>query len=190
MRFLCIFFFLICFNSFSQPKNNRGRRFGIGVQVFEPTGINVQTFRGFFNDNNSSFATYGVWELGVGKENMFGIASDKKYGGGNWVKGGLRVDLNYMHPLLTIYKPFVFQTYVGGGLQTGTRLYETSTGEQANFATGANLMMRIELVTHGIDLGRAVWFFSVYGDIKYHTDFTESFDYLSPVIGIRLRKGR
>ena len=191
MRFVFIIFLLVCINSFGQSsKRGQGRSFGIGVQAFEPTGLNLQVFRGIFNDNNSSLATMGVWEIGVGKENMFKLAGDKVYAGGNWVKGGLRFDLNYLHPVLSIHKPFVFQAYVGGGLQTGIRLYQTSAGEQSNFATGANLMARIEYVTHGIDLGRAVWFFSIYGDIKYHTDFTEGFDYVSPVVGIRLRRGR
>jgi len=190
MRFLVIIFLFICISSFGQSKNNQGRLFGVGIQMFEPTGINIQTFRGVFNNNNSSLLTKRVWELGVGKENMLGITGDKKYLGGNWEKGGLRFDLNYLHPVITTNAPFVFQTYVGGGLQTGTRLYNTSEGSQSKVATGANLMVRIEFVTHGIDLGRAVWFFSIYGDIKYHTDFTESFDYISPVVGIRLRKGR
>jgi len=192
MRLLTLFFLLICINSFSQSSKRYrgGPSFGIGVQAFEPTGFNLQYFRGFFNENNSSLATYGVWELGIGKENMLELANDKVYAGGKWVKGGLRFDLNYLHPVFTVYKPFVFQTYVGGGLQTGTRLYTNSEGEQSNVATGVNLLVRVEYVTHGIDLGRDVWFFSVYGDIKFHSDFSESFDYVSPVVGIRVRRGR
>jgi hypothetical protein len=191
MRLLFIFLTLTSFQCLGQFSNrSRGRSFGIGIQAFDPTGINLQTFRGFFNNNNSSFGTHGVWELGVGKENVVGIAGDKEYAGGNWRKGGLRFDLNYLYPLITINSPFVVQTYVGGGLQTGNRNYTLSGKEESNFATGANLMVRVELVIHGIDLGRADWFFSVYGDIKYHTDFTESFDYLTPAIGIRLRRGR
>ena len=190
MRLLILFLLLVSFNSISQVLKKKGRSYGMGVQAFEPSGLTFQSFRGFFNDNNSSLATYGVWELGVGKENIWGIAKGKPYHGGNWVKGGVRVDLNYLHPVLTLYKPFVFQTYVGVGLQTGSRRYSTSSGEQSNFATGANLMVRVEYVAHGFDFGRAVWFFSIYADIKYHVDFTESFDYVSPVVGMRLRRGR
>jgi len=191
MRLMIVIFVLLSLNSFGQANNrNQGRRFGIGIQAFEPTGINIQSFRGFFNDNNSSFATYGVWELGVGLENELGIISDKKYEGGDWEKGGVRIDINYLYPLLTIYAPFVFQTYLGAGIQTGTRKYETPTGIESNFSTGANFMLRVELVTHGIDMGPSVWFFSIYSDLKYHTAFSEPFDYLSPVLGVRLRKGR
>lgn len=190
MRLFILLFLLVSINSLGQSSKGKGRSFGIGAQVFEPMGINFQTFRGLFNNNNSSFATYGVLEIGIGKENMLDLADEKEYAGGDWTKGGLRFDLNYLYPLITTHSPFVFQTYVGGGLQTGTRYYTISGNEESNFATGANLMIRIELVTHGIDLGRDVWFFSVYGDIKYHTDFTESFDYVSPVVGIRMRKGR
>jgi hypothetical protein len=160
----------------------------------EPTGVTLQFFRGFYNNNNSSFATYGVVELAVGKENVLGIIEDenKVYEGenGRWTEGGLRVDLNYLYPLMTVHSPFVLQTYVGAGLQTGTRNYLLSGKEESKFATGLNLMLRLEYVTHGIDLGRAVWFFSIYGDVRYHTDFTEKFDYISPGAGIRLRKGR
>jgi hypothetical protein len=182
---------MISSNSFSQMNNrDHTRRFGIGFQVFEPTGLRVQSFRGFFNDNNSSFATYGIWELDVGIENILGVVRDKKYSGGNWKGGGLRVDLNYLHPLLTIYAPFVFQTYVGVGIQTGTRKYEASKGVESDFSTGANLMLRVELVTHGIDIGPSIWFFSFYSDLKYHAAFSQPFDYLSPVLGVSLRKGR
>jgi len=191
MRVLIVFLLLLSLNSFGQANNrNQSRRFGFGIQVFEPTGFTIQSFRGFFNENNSSFATYGVWELGLGLENKLGIISDKKYAGGDWENGGVRVDLNYLYPLLTIYAPFVFQTYLGAGIQTGTRKYETPTGVESDFSTGANLMLRVELVTHGIDMGPAVWFFSIYSDLKYHTEFSESFDYVSPVLGVRLRKGR
>lgn len=189
MRFILIFLLFVSIHSFSQTNDIK---FGIGAQVFEPTGLTLQFFRGFYNNNNSSFATYGVVELGVGKENMFGIMKDenKVYEGGHWTEGGLRVDLNYLYPLMTVHSPFVLQTYVGAGLQTGNRNYIISGKEESQFATGMNLMLRLEYVTHGIDLGRAVWFFSIYGDVKYHADFTEKFDYISPVAGIRLRKGR
>jgi hypothetical protein len=190
MRFIIIFFLLFAsIHSFGQPNDIK---FGVGAQVFEPTGLTLQFFRGFYNNNNSSFATYGVVELGVGKENMLGIMKDenKVYAGGHWTEGGLRVDLNYLYPLMTVHSPFVLQTYVGAGLQTGNRNYIVSGKEESQFATGMNLMLRLEYVTHGIDLGRAVWFFSIYGDVKYHADFTEKFDYISPVAGIRLRKGR
>jgi hypothetical protein len=191
MRFLFFILLITSLPSWGQSKNkSQGRSFGVGVQVFEPTGINVQSFRGFFNDNNSSFATRGVWELGVGKENILGISDQKEYATGNWTKGGVRVDMNYFYPLITVHYPFVFQFYVGGGLQTGTRLYTSAGKEESNFATGGNLLARIELVTHGIDMGRSVWFLSVYSDIKFHSDFTESFDYVSPVVGVRMRKGR
>ena len=191
MRFLLPLFLLVNITSFCQSlKQKEGRSFGIGVQAFEPTGLTFQSFKGFFNDNNSSLATYGVWELGVGMENITGVVDDKLYSGGDWTKGGFRVDVNYLYPLITIYSPFVFQTYLGGGLQTGTREYRTDEGIQSDFSTGANLMVRIELVTHGIDLGRDVWFLSIYGDIKYHKAFSESFDYVSPVVGVRMRKGR
>lgn len=187
MRWLALVLLFVSLQSFSQRAF---QRFGIGAQLFEPTGVNLQLFNGHFTDNNSSFATYGVLELGAGVERVFSISKDKMYSGGNWEKGGLRVDLNYLYPLLTVKRPFVIQTYVGAGLQTGNRKYETSEGVESKFTTGANVMVRIEFVTHGIDLGRAVWFFSMYGDIKYHSDFTESFEYVSPVLGVRLRKGR
>lgn len=189
MRFILIIILFVSITSFSQTNDIK---FGIGIQAFEPTGLTLQFFRGFYNNNNSSFATYSVLELGVGKENMLGIMEDenKVYEGGHWTDGGLRVDLNYLYPLMTVHAPFVLQTYVGAGLQTGTRNYLISGKEDSQFATGMNLMLRLEYVTHGIDLGRAVWFFSIYGDVKYHTDFTEKFDYISPVAGIRLRKGR
>jgi hypothetical protein len=191
MRLLIFVILLLPLCLFGQSKNkNQGRRFGIGAQVIEPTGINFQTFRGFFNDNNTSFATYGVLELGVGIENMLSHAGEKVYGSGTWSKGGWRVDLNYLYPLLTLQHPFVFQVYAGTGIQTGSRNYTVSGAEESTFATGGNLMLRVELVTHGIDMGRSVWFFSIYSDLKYHFDFTESFDYVSPVVGIRMRKGR
>jgi hypothetical protein len=189
MRFILIFLLFVSVTALSQTDNIK---FGIGVQAFEPSGINLQLFRGFYNNNNSSFATYGIVELGVGKENMLGIIDDdrKVYEGGYWTNGGLRVDLNYLYPLMTVHSPFVLQTYVGAGLQTGTRNYTVSGKEESQFATGMNLLLRLEYVTHGIDLGRAVWFFSIYGEVKYHADFTEKFDYISPGAGIRLRKGR
>lgn len=191
MRLLFIVFLLVCINSFGQSsRRSQGILYGIGAQAFDPTGFNLQFFRGFFNNNNSSFATYGVLELGVGKENMIGIVDEIKYADGYWKEGGVRVDVNYLYPVFTMYAPFVLQTYVGAGLQTGTRLYDNSAGEQSKFATGANLMLRLEYVSHGIDLGRAVWFFSIYGDMKFHADFTETFDYVTPGAGIRLRKGR
>jgi len=194
MRLFAVFIMLLSgFNSMGQFSNgNPGIKFGIGAQVFEPTGLNVQFFRGFYNNNNSSFATYGIVELGVGKENMFGLINDEErvYSGGYWKDGGLRVDVNYLYPVMTVHSPFVLQTYIGAGLQTGTRNYMLAGKEESKFATGANLMMRLEYVTHGIDMRRAVWFFSIYVEARYHADFTEKFDYISPTTGIRLRKGR
>jgi len=187
MRFLTFIFLLIAFNAFSQGAF---RRFGIGAQVFEPTGITVQMFNGYFINNSSSLVTCDVWELGVGQENVTGLLNDKKYASGDWEAGGVRIDLNYLHPLLTVQAPLVLQTYLGAGLQTGTRKYATATGSESNFSTGANFMIRVEWITHGIDRGPATWFFSIYSDIKFHADFSENFDYLSPVLGVRLRKGK
>jgi len=191
MRFLIIVILLLPFCLFGQSRSkNQGRGFGIGAQVLDPTGITLQTFRGFYNNNNSSFATHGVLELGVGIENILNHADEKVYATGTWTKGGWRIDLNYFYPLLTLQHPLVFQLYAGTGIQTGTRNYNVSGAEESTFATGGNLMLRVELVTHGIDMGRSIWFFSVYSDLKYHFDFTASFDYVSPVVGIRMRKGR
>lgn len=189
MRLILILLVFISINSFGQSE---GMKFGFGAQVFEPTGLTVQYFRGSYNSNNSTLTTYGVVELGIGKENMLGIMDDdnKVYADGIWKNGGLRVDLNYLYPLMTIYSPFVLQTYVGAGIQTGTRNFTVSDNEESQLATGMNLMLRLEYITHGVDIGNTVWFLSIYGDIKYHADFTEKFDYISPVAGIRIRKGR
>ncbi len=185
MRLLPLFI-LMCINSFAQNI----RMMGIGAQVFEPTGVNVQLYKGFFSMNNSMYATYGVWELALGIENATGIVGPKKYASGNWNKGGIRMDLNYLHPILTIKSPLVLQTYLGAGLQTGTRKYQLAGRDESNFSTGANFMVRVEWVAHGFDIGPGKWFLSFYADIKYHKDFSESFDYISPVLGARMRRGK
>jgi hypothetical protein len=165
-------------------------RTGIGAQFLEPTGINFQIFKGFFCSNNASYATYGVLELGLGAENIWELQQEKSFAGGTWKQGGVRLDLNYLYPLLTLEGKMVLQTYLGAGVQTGTRNYRTGRSDESDFATGGNAIFRIEAVTHAIEVGNRIWFFSVYADAKYHFDFKEDFNYLTPVVGVRFRKGR
>lgn len=166
------------------------RRFGIGFQAFEPTGINIQMFRGFFCSNEDSYATRGVWELGLGAENVLLTRSNETYKDGVWKKGGFRVDLNYLYPVFTVEWGIVMQTYVGLGLQTGSRLYENALGDQSTFATGGNALVRLEVAGHGFEAGDGLLFVSVYVDAKFHKDFTEDFQYFKPSFGIRIRKAR
>jgi hypothetical protein len=165
-------------------------RTGIGAQFMEPTGLNVQVFKGFFCSNNASYATYGVLELGLGVENIWDLQKEKSYAGGVWKPGGVRLEVNYLYPLITLEGPMTFQAYLGAGVQTGTRNYRVGRSDESDFASGGNAMFRVETVTHAIEIGAGIWFFSVYADARYHVDFKEDFTYLTPVIGVRFRKGR
>ena len=73
-------------------------RYGIGLQVAEPAGVNLQLFKGFFCSNSDSYATYNILEIGIGTENLLGIVGSKPYADGTWKKGGLRAEVNYLAP--------------------------------------------------------------------------------------------
>jgi outer membrane protein W len=198
MRILAILIFLSISSQVKAQEwyNNLKRehnmlRFGVGLQALEPTGINVQMFHGFFCSGNDSFATYGVWELGVGIENTIGTSTTTAYKSGQWRSGGIRAELTYLQPLITLDYGFVFQPYIGVGLQTGSRNYTSMTdGDQSSTATGGNLLLRLEVGMHGIETGGSILFVSLYVDAKYHKDFAEDFSYFKPSIGIRIRKAR
>lgn len=165
------------------------RRFGVGLQAFEPTGVSVQMFHGFFCSNDDLYATRAVQELQIGAENVV-LGSTTAYKDGTWKKGGLRVEFDYLFPVLTIDYGFVVQTYLGAGIQTGSRHYENVYGDQSAFATGGNLMARLEVGGKGFEAGNDILFWSVYVDAKFHQDFTEDFNYFKPSVGIRIRKAR
>jgi hypothetical protein len=196
MRLLLFLLLALCVDAAGQKvftTQRRGQnihRFGIGAQVFEPTGINLQIFRGQFSSNNAAYSTYGVVELGLGLENEIKVIDEKTYAGGIWTEGGLRVDLNYLYPLITVHAPVAIQTYVGAGLQSGSRKYLVNNTVESEFATGANFLLRLEVGFHGFEIGPSMWFVSVYGDARIHADFTEDFSYFAPSLGLRMRKGR
>jgi hypothetical protein len=177
-------------DSFSQGYYGTTTRIGVGAQLFEPTGGNIQIFKGEYVANHKSYVTNGVFEIVIGSEKVFNILDDKVYKDGKWAKGGLRINALYLYPLITTEAPIVLQAYIGGGLESGTRKYLVNKTVESQFATGLNLMLRLELVTHGIDLGKSTWFFSLYIDLKTYMEFGNEFNYLAPVVGIHLRRGR
>lgn len=164
-------------------------RAGVGLQASDPAGISIQVFRGFFCSNSNGFATYGVWELNAGKENMFGLSRGKSIDGNTWLKGGFRVEVNYMQPLFSVgFGSSSVQLYAGLGIQTGTRRQDAAEAKVP--ATGGNGLGRLEFSTAGFESGRSLLFLSVYADWRYHRDFTNNFSYTGPGLGIRVRKVR
>ena len=162
-------------------------RHSIGLQFADPTGINIQFFRSFLCTNHRSYATKAVIAINAGVENQFGFSKTEYTGSGTWKSGGFRFEVNYLVPILTLAPgSSTIEYYVGAGLQTGTRRFVN--GDVSNpFATGGNLMGRMEYTPEGMRAGRKTFYVSFFLDYKYHRDFKSVFSYTGPSFGARMK---
>lgn len=166
-------------------------RFGAGIQLSDPLGLNIQLFRGYFCSNDDTYATKLVWELTTGLDNVL-FRSEKNFLTGKWRNGGFQTSLNAHYPVANILaRGFTLQFYAGLGLQGGTRQYRVNDKDILSENTfGGNASAQVACMGRGIAMGNGVWFVTVYGGAKFHKQFDEDFNYIKPTLGLVLRKAR
>ncbi len=165
-------------------------RASIGLQILEPTGINLQLFKGYFCTGDNTYATSLIWELSLGLENAV-LTSNKSYGSGKWASGGTQASLMIYYPFFTLpLGNLTLQAHIGSGLQGGVRKYETEGMGRTDNIVGGNLSIRSSITGRAIDLNDRIWFLTYFADVKFHQQFNEKFSFIRPSIGIAFRKVR
>ena len=169
-------------------RRERMLRPGLGLHAMEGQGIILQLNRGHFCHN--SYFPYFIIEAGWTVENTISFFSDKNYSLGKWGMGGNQWFTSFFYSFIRHdnWKHVVFSLMLGAGLEAGQRPFEFNQQKFLSNYQGYNLFTRLningptlKINKHSNPMMSNVSFFI---GIKYHNEWTSSFDYLRPNLGI------
>jgi hypothetical protein len=187
-RFLLLFLLFLSVGASAQHKQTNwlqekkeytGRwRVGCGLDVSEPTGIDVQFYRlSKICTNDFSIIkklAIGTW---VGKEGVvFGSLIDKS-NNDTWKSGGIRYGID-----LKFYIPIFLNPYLGFGAEGGTR----NLNNKLEFYPDVIARVGIEQKVLGVKLSSTSSLnITIFADGKINRCITEDFTYILPSFGVR-----
>ena len=164
-------------NWLQDKKEFTGRwRMGFGIDVMEPTGLDIQFYRlSKICTNDFSILkkiAIGVW---VGKEGVLSSSILKKIN--NWETGGLRYGLD-----LKFHIPVFLNPYIGFGVEGGDRKLNGTL----EFYPDAVVRIGIEQKVLGIKLSSSSSLnATIFIDGKANKCLTNNFMYILPSVGVR-----
>jgi hypothetical protein len=166
-------------NWLQDKKDHTGRwRVGVGLDVLEPTGIDVQFYR-LSKVCTSDFSITKKMAIGTwfGTEGLLSggvIDSQNKVG---WKKGSLRYGLD-----LKFYIPIILNPYIGIGAEGGNRSLD---GEEA-FQPDVIGRIGLEQMILGIKLSTSSSLnITLFVDAKINKSINTDFMYIMPSGGVR-----
>jgi hypothetical protein len=186
--YLALFFLLAFTSTFAQnkAKTNWLRekkeytarwRVGIGIDVDEPSGVDVQFYR-LSRICTGAFSITKKLSVGIyaGKEGyVMGSLIDKK--NTDWKSGGTRYGLD-----IKFYFPLPLNPYIGIGAEGGTRNIKNTL----DFYPDAIIRVGIEQKVLGVKLSsNSSLNATIFIDGKYNKCLTNSFSYILPSFGVR-----
>lgn len=164
-------------NWIQDKKEYTGRwRIGVGADVLEPTGVDLQFYRlSKICTNNFSIikkVALGVW---LGKEGVLSSSVLKKVN--NWESSGLRYGFD-----LKFYIPIFLNPYLGFGAEGGDRKLNGTI----DFYPDVVARIGVEQKVLGIKLSSTSSLnATIFIDGKYNKCLTKDFSYFLPCIGVR-----
>lgn len=165
-------------NWLEDKKEFTGRwRIGVGLDVCEPTGIDIQFYRlSKICTNDFSILkkiAVGVW---VGKEGVISRSLLKNIN--SWESGGIRYGLD-----LKFYIPIFLNPYLGFGGEVGAR----NINGTLDFYPDAIARIGLEQKVLGVKLSnKSSLNATIFIDGKYNKCLTSDFSYILPSIGVRI----
>ncbi len=169
-------------------RRERMLRPGLGLQGMEGQGIILQLNRGHFCHN--SYFPYFIIEAGWTVENSLNFFSNKTYSTGKWSRGGNQWSTSFFYTFIGLdnWKHVVFSLMLGAGLEAGQRPFEIHQQKFLSKYQGYNLYTRLNINGPTIKINKhsnpMMTNVSVFIGIKYHNEWTSSFDYLRPNLGM------
>lgn len=162
-----------------QEKNEYTARWrvGLGVDVAEPSGADVQFYR-LSRICTGAFSITKKLSIGVfvGKEGYL-LGSLIEKGNKTWKSGGTRFGLD-----IKFYFPLALNPYIGIGGEGGSRNIDGSS----DFYPDAIARIGIEQKVLGIKLSsNSSLNATIFIDAKYNHCLTKEFNYILPSFGVR-----
>jgi hypothetical protein len=166
-------------NWLQDKKEHTGRwRVGLGLDVFEPTGFDVQFYR-LSRICTSDFSITKKMAIGIwaGEEGLLmGDAIDKQ-NTIDWKKGSFRYGID-----LKFYIPIILNPYIGVGVEGGTRTLDNDTKFQPDVIG----RLGIEQKVLGIKLSTSSSLnITIFVDGKLNKSINTDFMYIMPSAGVR-----
>jgi hypothetical protein len=165
-------------------KQNSTINPAFGIRVGEPTGLNIQIFKGFLDSNTKS---KGLFDINIAREGWISSSLQQPYKTGEWRPGGIRYSVSWFHEVN--HKLFSHFFYYGIGLQAGSRKY-TTQGDRftENFVWGPLFTLHGELPVRSFSIRPHGLYCkaSLFAEAVYHKEFKEDFEYIRPAVGVRL----
>jgi len=162
-----------------QEKNQYTARWraGVGLDVIEPSGVDVQFYR-LSKICTGDFSITKKVSIGlyVGKEGLLtGNLIEK--GNTSWSSGGIRYGTDFK-----FYIPIILNPYFGFGVEGGTRNFKG----KSDFYPDVLARIGIEQKVLGIKLSSTSSLnITIFMDAKYNKCLTEDFSYILPCFGAR-----
>ena len=152
-------------------------RVGLGVDVAEPSGADVQFYR-LSRICTGAFSITKKLSIGVfvGKEGYL-LGSLIEQGNKTWKSGGTRFGLD-----IKFYFPLPLNPYIGIGVEGGSR----NLGGTLDFYPDAIARIGVEQKVLGIKLSSTSSLnATIFIDGKYNHCLTKDFNYILPSFGVR-----
>ncbi|MHC1704964.1 MAG: hypothetical protein AB9846_13730 [Tenuifilaceae bacterium] len=162
-----------------QEKNQYTARWrvGVGLDVIEPTGVDVQFYR-LSKICTGDFSITKKVSIGLyaGREGLLAGKLVEK-GNTSWSSGGNRYGID-----LKFYIPIILNPYFGFGVEGGTRNFNG----KSDFYPDGVARIGIEQKVLGIKLSSTSSLnATIFVDAKYNKCLTEDFSYILPCFGVR-----
>ena len=162
-----------------QEKNEYTARWrvGVGGDVVEPTGVDVQFYR-LSRICTGAFSITKKLSIGVfvGKEGYL-LARMIEEGNNTWKSGGTRFGMD-----VKFYFPIILNPYIGIGAEGGTR----NLNNASEFYPDAIARIGVEQKILGIKLSSTSSLnATIFVDGKYNKCLSKEFSYFLPCFGVR-----
>lgn len=175
-----------------QAKHEHNRtRIAYGAKFLEPSGIAVQLFKGFFCSGHDTYSHRGTIELYAGRENLI-LNRNPAYRGGILRPAGIQAGVNYQYPLfcLSFSNQFTMQLHAGLGLQGGRRTFVRQENTIQDHSIAGLGFFRLSFTGKGFKMMDRYWFWSLFAEHGYFSEFGTAYRHWRPGFGIVLRKVR